>query len=302
MIDRSLREALSHLPRLVVFAELARQGSFRAAASALGLSPSTVTHHIKALEEALDVRLVERTSRAMTLTAAGEVLLTDAEDMVLAWRRGASTARLYATAPTGLLVVTAPDVIAERFVVPAAHRMLTQNPRVQLELRVAPRNLDLVADGIDVAVRRGPLPDSGYGARVLQRDQYGIFARPELAAQWPAEHPADLAAAPWVRYSVRAEDPELRDADGESYTLRSSTRAWASSGGAFIGMLAAGLGFGLVPKRLAEQERAAGHLVQVLPDWTWGSADFYAVTPSPRPTDAKVVRFINILAEVFEGR
>ena len=298
MVDRSLKEALDLLPRVVVFAEIARQGSFRAAAEALELSPSTVSHHLKVLESTLHVTLVERTSRALTLTAAGRALLADAETLLEAWKRGASNARCHAETVTGNLVMTCPDVVSERFAVPAVERLVRQYPEVTVDVRVSPHNLDLISEGIDVAIRRGPLDDSGYGAFRLYRDRYGIFGTPALVEAWPAAHPRDLAAAPWVQFAVHTETPMLSGPDGSVARMPGVVRVASSSSRTFIDLLGAGAGFGLAPRVLAAPDVAKDRLVPVLPEWTSGIADFYLVTPSPRPTDLKVIRFIEILRDL----
>ncbi len=258
-------------------------------------------NHIKELEEALGVRLIERTSRSMALTSAGLALLDEAEGAIGIWRRGSSNARSFADGPVGNLVVTAPDVVSERFVVPAIARLVAQHSSVQVELRVSTANLDLLAEGVDVAVRVGPLQDSGYGVRTLHRSQHGIVATPQLAAAWPAAHPRDLDAAPWVDFGRHPDQIDLRDPDGRSHRLPSRNRTRSTSAGAFIGLIVAGAGFGLVPRVLVEPELRDGRLVEMLPEWSRGPATFYALTPSPRATDVKVRLFMDLLAELFEG-
>lgn len=298
MVDPLLKEALDQLPRVVVFAEIARRGSFRAAAEALDLSPSTVSHHLKVLEASLNVSLMERTSRAITLTAAGRALLVDAQDLLNAWKRGTAGARSHSETPMGTLVLTCPDVVAERFAVPAIERLVTEYPQVTVDLRVSPKNLDLVAEGIDVAIRRGPLDDSGYGAFRLYRDHYGVFAAPELAAEWATDDPRSLDDAPWVRFAVRARHPALTGPNEVEVTVDGVTRVVASSARTFIDLILGGVGFGLVPRVLVAPDVHSGRLVHVTPQWTSGIADFYVVTPSPRPKDLKVVRFIEALRAI----
>ncbi len=299
MVERSLQEALAHLPRTVVFVELVERGSFRAAAKALGLSPSTVTHHIQTMEDALGVRLIERSSRSMTLTAAGRTFLREAADIVTLWRRGAAGARAHAEAPQGTLVVTTPDFVSERFVVPAVARLVARYPQVRVELRVSTATLDLLSESIDVAVRIGPLADSTYGMRVLDRGQHGIIATPALAERFAATHPSDLDDAPWVRFGPHPEQLRFVGPEGETHTRDASSCAQTSAAASFIELVLQGTGFGMIPLALVRPELARGSAVVVLPEWSLGPANFYAVTPSPRATDAKVQLFTEILAELF---
>ncbi|MEO1270255.1 MAG: LysR family transcriptional regulator [Myxococcota bacterium] len=303
--DPHMRDAFAHLPRLVVFAEVARRGSFREAAEALGLSPSTVSHHIKELEAFLRVKLIERTSRSMTLTSAGRELVAATDQLVQVWNEGTSLARLHTDEPVGTLVVTAPDVFTEHVVVPVATRLLEHYPQLKIVIRPTSANLDLVAEGIDVAVRRGPLPDSNLGARLLVDDRYGIFASPQLAMAWPCHHPTALLDAPWVCLAVRSrsEHPKLLHDSGERFTLKVDYRARVSTPGVFLEMMTQSAGFGLFPCTLAQHLVAQHKLVSILPHWSGQqSARFYAVTPSPRPTDAKVVYFIESLLQSFTSR
>ncbi|MBX2804238.1 MAG: LysR family transcriptional regulator [Myxococcales bacterium] len=302
MANESLREAVKHLPRLAVFVELARLGSFRGAAEALGLSPSTVSHHIRALEEALHVRLVQRTSRAIALTAAGEGLLVEAKEILASWDRGSRRARSFAESPGGTLVVTAPDVIADGIVAPAMQIMLERHPAVRVDCRVDARNLDLLDEGIDVAIRRGPLADSSFGARLLHDGTYGIFAAPAVVQRWPVVHPVDLEHVPWVQFTQRGRSLELVHASSPATVVAASeVRASVSTGATFIRFVAAGIGFGVVPRELVRSQVDAGELVDVLPEWSAGRVAFYAVTPSPKMFDAKVTLFVELLLEAFRG-
>ncbi len=300
MIDRSLKEALAHLPRVVVFVELCENRSFRATAKRLGLSPSTVTHHIKALEAALGVRLIERTSRSMTLTAAGQTLLEEAGGIVELWKRGSTSARVYADAPVGPLVVTAPDVVAEQFVVPAIRRFTELYDRVQVALRISTDKEDLLANGIDIAVRIGPLKDSNHGVHILDRGFHGIVATPALAAQWPARHPRDLEGAPWVRFGPHPDPLPMVGPKGLTHALKGKHRTQTTAAAGFIGLVSHGLGFGTIPRTLIRDELRDGTLVVVMPEWSLGAANIYAVTPSPRTTDIKVRLFTDILASTFQ--
>ncbi|MEM7159659.1 MAG: LysR family transcriptional regulator [Myxococcota bacterium] len=286
---------------MLVFVELSQRRSFRAAARTLGLSPSTVTHHLQALEEVLGVRLIERTSRTLSLTAAGEALLAEAEGVHGIWKRGSSNARAYAEAPVGTLVVTAPDVIAEQYVVPAIRDLVVKHEGVAVELRVSTANLDLVTEGIDVAVRIGPLPDSGYGARLLHRGSHRIMCTPELAEVWPATHPRDLAQAPWVQFSRHPDVLPLVGPDGQRFSLQGRSRIRATSASAYIGLIGRGTGFGCIPHTLLPPYQSRDDLVHVLPDWSMGPANFYALTPSPHVADVKVRLFTDLLVKQFGG-
>lgn len=301
MVEQNHSQLASELPRLFVFAEVARQGSFSAAAQALGLSRSTVSHHVSALEKELSVRLLQRTTRAVQITAAGEQLLVAANAIVGAWagvRHEIAEAR---STPVGTLVVTTPDVIAEQYVVPAVRDFVDKFPECDVDLRITPRTLDLIRERVDVAVRAGPLPDSSQGSRLLAKTTHIIVGAPALAEQWAAETPADLAGAPWLEFRPRESDTVMQR-DGQTITVEPKRRVVVDMATAFVALTRLGVGFAMQPEIMVCDELDRGELVRVCPGWTASRPlSFHAVMPSPRPQPARVRRFIDLLVERFEA-
>lgn len=299
MGDHSETGLIADLPRLLVFAEVARRESFAAAAEELGLSRSTVSHHVGALEDALSARLFERTTRAVSLTAAGQRLLASAEAILSEWTRAREAVAEGQREPQGTLVVTAPDTMAERIVIPTITEFVGAYPACEVELRVTSKTLDLVRDKVDVAIRAGPLPDSTRSARLLAQTEHVIVGAPRLLAQWPVESPEDLASAPWIEHSLRRSYTSVTR-EGKSVALPKKRTVAVDSAGGLIALTVGGAGFALLPQLLVQPELDRGELVVVCPGWqATPSLSFHAVMPSPTKQSARVRRFVELLLTRF---
>lgn len=299
MIDQSSRDSFDNLPRAVVFARVVASGSFRAAARSLGVSPGTVSHHIKVLEESLSVRLLERSTRTMSLTSAGRAFYSELRAALSSWERGVVAAQRFKEAASGCLVISVPDICTRPFMVPVVRELVRANPDVTVDVRVSSSNSDLLAEGIHVALRAGPLTDSGYGSRLLHRGEHRIFGARSLSADWRAQHPSDLSSAPWVHFRPLPCPANLTCTDGRQHALDYRPEFSSDSPQGAVDLAIEGLGFIILPSVIAVEWLRARDLVPVLPTWAGGTIEFHAVTPSPRPTDRKVQLFIQLLEAQF---
>ena len=288
----------AELPRLVVFAEVARRSSFSAAAQALGLSRSTVSHHVAALEQALGTRLLERSTRAVRTTSEGERLLAAAEAILAEWSSVREELVEGRTRPRGTLVLTAPDVIAERVLPPVIATFVRAHPQCAVDLRVTAHNLDLIRDHLDLAIRAGPLPDSELGARLLARSEHIVVARPELLGECALDSPRALDELPWLEHSARRRNEELRRGD-EREPLPARSTVLADSASSLIALLLGGVGCALLPELFVREQLERGELVDACPGWRADPLTLHAVIPSPRQRTARVQRFVELLLEAF---
>lgn len=286
---------------MAVFGEVARQGSFNKAAAELGLSRSTVSHHVSGLEQALGVRLLERTTRSVRLTGAGLELSVYAFEIMERWQDAVERTRAHAEIGKGRLSVTCPAILCRQFVVDAVVTLRSEYPDLEVVIRSGPTNLNLYEEHIDVAIRSGPLPDSGHGSRLLVKSQHIIVAAPQLADRWAhARAPAELSDGPWVAFNRRGLPiNRFTSPAGESVVAVSAADVAVSSSDALLDFTEGGAGFAVIPEFLAAPGIHAGRLTHVLPQWSAGSVAFHAVTASPRPTEKKVRRFIDLLIERF---
>lgn len=299
MNDRSEARMIADLPRLFVFAEVARRESFAAAADALGLSRSTVSHHVGALEEALSARLLERTTRSVSLTAAGQRLLASAEAILSEWNSATNAVAEGQREPRGTIVVTTPNIVAERIVVPTVIDFMRKYPACEVDLRITAKTLNLVREKVDVAVRAGPLPDSTQGARLLAETEHVIVGAPRLLERWPVESPRDLADAPWVDHRLRRRYASV-SREGTTFALPQGHRVMVDSAGGLIALAVGGAGFALLPELIVQEELERGELVIVCAGWrATPSLSFHAVMPSPKNQSARVRRFVELLLARF---
>ncbi|CAN5749428.1 LysR family transcriptional regulator [soil metagenome] len=196
---------------MTAFVTVADQRGFAAAARSLGLSPPAVTRLIAGLEDALSIRLLQRTTRSVTLTDAGTRYLEHARRILAELAEAEDAARAERSEPTGRFVVTAPNVFGRREVAPLVSTFMAAHPAVVCELILADRIVDLVGEHIDVAVRIGVLEDSSLRARVLGTTRRVLVASPAyLAAGKRPRSPDDLARHALIQLTATDRGAEWR--------------------------------------------------------------------------------------------
>jgi DNA-binding transcriptional LysR family regulator len=277
-------------PLLMAFAAVVRQGSFSGAATELKLSKSVVSDRVRQLEERCGARLLERTTRRLRLTAAGQEVLDAAHQVTDAL---ASLGRRLAEArrePAGLLRVATTIDLAPQLVAPVVARMVRTWPKLQVEIVADDAAHDLLAGNIDVAVRLGAPKSSTFVARKLATLAEPIVASPALAeVLGPVSRPRDLALAPWVRHALLPAGPmRFTGPDAAADEVTPPIRVSANTGAAVLALILAGAGVGVFPLHGLHAHLEAGRLVQLCPGWIWRTVSLYALMPS-RPTSSPAV-------------
>ncbi len=178
------------LHRIAAFARVVEAGSFTGAAEALGVRKSSVSRAVAGLEAALGIRLLQRTTRRLSLTDAGRAYYERARDALASLEEAQQAAAALGAGPRGLVRLTAPTDLAGG-VAPVVADFLGAHPAVRVEVSLTPRLVDLVKEGFDLAVRAGPLTDSSLLARKLADTELGLFAAPAYLAR--AGRPRRLA-------------------------------------------------------------------------------------------------------------
>lgn len=261
-----------NLNHLRTFDALARAGSFAGAARRLGLPASTVTGHIAALESSLGVTLVIRTTRAMRLTQVGAQLAADAATVIAAADEAAAQVARARAAPGGSLRLSLPVAFAHDLLAPLLGRFLALNPGIALDLRLSNRRTDLIAEGIDLAVRVGPLTGHSLQARLLTRARIGIFA--------PATQPAPRSLAELAHVPILAMTPDpMFEGVGPQGPVRQplSARMAADDPKTLALAVAAGAGVAMLPAFLMGSAVAAGTVREVLTDHSFAPVDVHLV-------------------------
>lgn len=294
---------IENIGDLRVLVQTARTGSLTGAAGVLGITPAAASATLKRLETQLGVRLFERSTRAMRLTAPGQTLLDYARRALDLVAEGEAQATADRAGLVGLIRVAAPSDLARSTLLPWFDEFMDAHPGVQLALSVGDRTLDVVRDEVDLAIRYGNLVDSRLVARRLVLAAPVVVAAPSYLARHPIPRtPMELTQHNCLAYD-RAGKPhrtwrfardgqwtEVRVNGDRSVDDASLARQWAIAGA------------GILLKSPIEQrqEMADGRLVRLLAEWQIDSYPLHALLPSGRFVPARVRALVNFLASKFE--
>ncbi len=295
------------LSELDLFVRFVEAGSLAAAARRLGVPTSTVSRAVQRLERSLRTSLVNRSTRANSLTDAGRALFAEASPH-LKGLRGLQAAFGEAGAPPrGTLRLTAPVDLGEAFVGQLVARFTARYPSLGVEVDLTSRLVDLVKEGFDVALRAANrLPDDGaLVARRVADTEVQLFASPcYLARAGAPQSPEELPEHDCVLFrAVQGKNVWLLEGPGGARAPISVTGRMASNDLAFVrSALRAGAGLGPLPSYFAEECVRSGRLVRVLPEWRRTTGTIYVVYPSARHLPRKVSAFRDFVLESFPGR
>ncbi|GER19706.1 LysR family transcriptional regulator [Variovorax boronicumulans] len=295
---------MDHLTALKVFRTTAAAGSFAGAARQLGLSAAAISKNIAELEAHLKVRLINRTTRSMSLTEAGAAYVERLARILDDLDEADAALAPVGASPGGVLRVSAPLTFALTCISPHIPAFLARHPNLRLELNLQDTRIDLIGEGYDLAIRGSDrLEDSSLVARELMTMTHVLCGAPGyFAAHGRPAAPEDLKAHECVQFTLsgHANKWTFRRA-GRSVAVPIDGRYKVSSSIAVRDALLAGFGLSLVPRIYVEQELAAGRLEAVLEDWEADRTPVYAVYPS-RHLAAKTRAFVDFLLERFAAR
>lgn len=284
-----------------VFAAVMREGSFASAAKALQMTPSGVSHRISNLEERLGVRLLNRTTRTLSLTEPGEIYHARAVQIVADIEEAErDTAQLYA-APRGRLRVTSAIAFGNQELIGVLPEFLHAYPEIAVELTLTDGIVDLVAEDFDVGIRSGNLEDPSMIARRLVSTHRIVTAAPSyLAEHGTPKHPRDLERHNCLlRHGQRQPHNEWPfEAEDEKLTVKVSGSFSANTNeGIYLAALA-GVGILRLASFVVEDALADGRLVPVLESYTSrDDVPIFAVYPSSRHLSPKIRTFVDFLSE-----
>ncbi|HKW54535.1 MAG TPA: LysR substrate-binding domain-containing protein [Stellaceae bacterium] len=294
---------MDRITSMTAFATVVASGSFAGAAQRLNMSPAMITNHVRALEEHLGARLLNRTTRKLSLTEAGKAYLDQASRILAEIEAAdASVGDLQAT-PRGRLHVNAATILTAA-VVPLFDAFGCAYPEITLELVGTDRMPDLVEDGIDVAVRFNPSPQSSLIVRQL--GSFHVIACASfayLATRGEPREPADLSAHNCLSYafpgfSTLTREWRLRSAKGE-VSVPISGNLHTNNTDLLRAAALTGRGIVLAPTYRVEDDIRAGRLVHVLRDWNLGEMPIVALYPNRDHLPARVRVFIDFAVKHF---
>lgn len=294
--DRSFRD-------LATLAVIAETGGFAAAARELGLTRAAVSKRIADLEDHLGVRLLHRTTRKVSLTEIGLVVVDRARRMRAEAQEAFDLARGESDAPTGLLRVTAPVGLGQRLVAPVLANFALRHPKISVELILDDKPVDLVGRSIDVAIRAGKLKDSSLRARKLGPLTLLICASARyVQSRGEPRSPKELLEHDWVVLTPmgRPQRVVLDGPDGRT-TLRLNGRLAADDGEVVRQWVDSGLGIALLPRFWIEADLAEGRLRWLLRHHRVQGGALYALHPYHNKVPVKVSAFVQALLQLSAG-
>lgn len=286
------------------FSAVVASGSFTAAAARLGISKALTSKYVGQLEERLGVRLLNRTTRQLNVTEAGEAYYLRCRRLLEEFDELEGAIKHQQQAPQGRLVVAAPATFGEMYLTPAVAEYLEEQHRVSVELVLADRFVNIVEEGFDLAVRIGALADSSLIARRLAPARIVACAAPAyLERNGAPAHPQDLRSHSCViDTNFRSANQWPFQRNGQHFNVKVEGRFRVNNARAAREMILAGHGIGLCPTYVVGAALRDGRLRLVLGDFDIFELGVYAVYPHYRHLAAKVRSFVEFLAQRFATR
>jgi DNA-binding transcriptional LysR family regulator len=298
--------SLDRLTGLIAFARSGSLGSYTAAARALGVSPSAVSKSVQRLEQRLGLRLFSRTTRSLTLTSEGR----DLHERTLRLLREADAIEQAASAarsePAGVLRIAAPLPIGTHILAAALPRFRSRYPKLAIDLRLGDQFVDLIEEGIDVAIRVGELADSRLISRQLAPHRICAFASPEyLARRGTPMSPHELVNHDCVNFRFQSSGQIFRwplIVGDRSIELVPDAGIITDVSDAVAVAIASGGGIGITPTYVAAPYVRRKELLPVLQNFAVPRTNITALWPESRRGNPNVTSFIAFLSEVFTSR
>lgn len=287
---------------LRLFIRVVETGSFSKASAGLGITQPTATKHVAALEARLKARLFHRSTRGVTPTEVGALYYDKCKRIVREIDEADSVAALMQERLTGTLRISTSVAFGRRTLTPLVLRFMQQHPGVQVDLSFEDRYVNLVEQGLDLAIRMGRLADSSLGARFLGLNPWVLVAaRPYLAEHGTPKRPQDVERHAALIYStVQGDDRwHFTGADGHTVPVPVKGPLRSNNLSALLAAARAGMGLAMLPWYVAHESVKTGAVVPILERWSLPAQEIHAVYPSPRLVPAKVTGFVDWLQGQF---
>lgn len=293
---------MDRLDAMLVFVRTVDLGSITAAADDLDRSSQLAGKQVRALEEGLGIKLLNRTTRRQSLTDVGRVFYERAKIILAEMESAVALVDESRSVPRGRLRISAPITFGSRALAPAIAEYLLQYPQVSVDLSLTNRAVDLVEEGFDVAFRTGELPDSGLMAKSLGPHQLVVCASPEyIASRDQPRSPEDLQRHECLVFSLTMLKSQwsFDGPDGRRITVNISGRFSTDSGEALRAAALAGTGIIMQPKVLLQEDIETGRLVRLLAKYEPRSRPLNAVFAPDKRMTPKLRSFLDFAAQKF---
>jgi DNA-binding transcriptional LysR family regulator len=293
---------MDRLQALATFVRVVDSGSFSAAARQLGIGQPAVSKTIAQLEDRLQVRLLVRSTHALTPTDAGLRFYERARLAIAEVDEAELEARGAGAGLTGRLRFSAATTFARLMIVPRLPEFLARHPSLDIDVILDDRIIDVVSEGIDIALRMGTLADSSAVARKIASSGRSVVATPAyLAHAGTPKVPADLAHHHALIYSVLSDNWTFRRGETEtSVTVRGRLRLSAAEG--IRAAVLADMGLAVASDWMFAPELANGVVTRVLPDWMLSPLDLWAIFPTGRLASAKARAFADFVEAILRSK
>lgn len=288
------------------FVAVVEVGSFVGAAQRLNQSKAAVSKQVAYLEDEVGARLLNRTTRSVSLTPDGLVFVARCRELLQQWHDATDEISDRKAQARGLLRINVPVSYGISHLAPLWAGFMTSHPQVRLDVTLSDRVVDLVDEGFDLAIRIGQLPSSSLISRRLTTCRLIACASPQYLSQCePIDHPDALAVHRVLSYSLLSSGDTWvftsRDAPAQHVSVRVSPVMRSNNGDTCRDAAVQGQGVVMQPDFLVDKELQTGRLVQVMPDWQGQQLGIYAVYPSRRHLSAKVRLLIEYLSAQLYG-
>jgi DNA-binding transcriptional LysR family regulator len=294
---------MDRLQAIQVFVQVVESLSFVRAAERMGLSTTAVSRQVAELEKHLQSRLLQRTTRRISLTEAGRTFHERCVQILAELAEAEREVGQEAAEPRGTIRLTTSVNFGSRQITPAIASFLARHAQVKFDVSLSDRIVDIVEEGFDLAIRIGGTGAQNLVARKLGEARLVLCASPDYIARRgaPAE-PEDLARHNCLTYEYALRDVwTFRDAAGRDRTVRVAGSLNSNNGDLNAAAAVQGVGIALEPDFIVESELKSGKLVPVLESYEAPASPIYAVYPSRRFLPAKVRAFVDFLVERFTG-
>lgn len=289
---------MDRLHAMHVFVRVVETGNFSRAAREFSITQPTVTKLVASFEERLKVRLLNRNTRGVSVTESGALFYEKCKVIVREAEEAENIVRLRQTQAQGLLRIGTSVAFGRRVITPLALEFMAKHPQVQLDLSFEDRYTDLVANGIDLAIRMGKLADSTLGARFLGVNPWVMVAAPKyLRKHGTPRQAAQLSQHPALIYSsVLGDDVwRLTTPKGDTVTVPVAGRLRSNNLSALLAAARNGYGIAAMPRYVASDSLQTGHVIEILKGHHLPEQEIHAVFPSPKLVPGKVLAFIAFL-------
>lgn len=284
---------MDKLKAMATFVRIVDSGSLSAAADALGQSPASVVRTLSALERALGVRLLNRSTRRLALTDEGGEYLALSRRVLAEVEAGEHALEARRRAPAGALRITAPVEFGRLHIAPLVGRFLEEHPAVRAELTLLDCMVDLLDEGLDLAFRIGQLPDSSLVAKSIGRTRHVVCASPDLLRRiGPLDHPSALAALPCIAFAPQGRSWRFLE-DGRPLAVEITPRISTNQVQAARLACLEGLGVTRLLHYQVAEDLAAGRLIRVLGAFEMPALPIQVIYPHARLLSARVRSFID---------